>query len=91
MVKVSVVQMKSSMNKDENLTFSLKQIKEAGNKNAQIICFPEFQMAFSPHLKPPKTCTQFQNQLKVILSKNCVKVLRKIIFMLWERYMNDQL
>jgi predicted amidohydrolase len=48
MVKVSVVQMKSSMNKDENLTFSLKQIKEAGNKNAQIICFPEFQMAFSP-------------------------------------------
>ncbi len=48
MVKVSIVQMKSSMNKDENLTFSMEQVKEAGKKNVQIICFPEFQMAFSP-------------------------------------------
>jgi predicted amidohydrolase len=48
MVKVAIVQMKSSVNKDENLTFSLEAIKEARGKNAQIVCFPEFQMAFSP-------------------------------------------
>jgi predicted amidohydrolase len=48
MVKVAIVQMKSSVDKEENLTFSLEQIKKAGNEKAQIICFPEFQMAFSP-------------------------------------------
>ena len=49
MVKVAIVQMKSSVNKDKNLTFSLEMIKEAQRKKAQIICFPEFQMAFSPN------------------------------------------
>ncbi len=54
MVKVSIVQMKSSLNKDENLLFSLEQIEKAGRKNAQIICFPEFQMAFSPNSQTSK-------------------------------------
>ena len=54
MVKVSVVQMKSSVNKDENLIFSLEQIEKAGRKKAQIICFPEFQMAFSPNSQTSK-------------------------------------
>lgn len=49
MVKVAIVQMKSSVNKDRNLTFSLEAIKEARGKNARIVCFPEFQMAFSPN------------------------------------------
>jgi deaminated glutathione amidase len=49
MVKVAIVQMKSSVNKDKNLAFSLEMIKEAQRKKAQIICFPEFQMAFSPN------------------------------------------
>src|SRR6185437_7992353 len=48
MVKISIVQMKSSVNKDENLVYSLDLIEEAGRKNAEMICFPEFQMAFSP-------------------------------------------
>lgn len=48
MVKVAVVQMRSSLNKDENLSFSIEQINKAGKEKAQIICFPEFQMAFSP-------------------------------------------
>src|SRR5919112_4643182 len=54
MVGVAIVQMKSSVNKDENLKFSLDQIKEARKKKAQIICFPEFQMAFSPNSQPTK-------------------------------------
>lgn len=48
MVKVSIVQMKSSINKDENMSYSIEQIKESGIKKSKIICFPEFQMAYSP-------------------------------------------
>ena len=48
MVKVSIVQMKSSMDKEENLQYSLEQIKESAKNYAKIICFPEFQMSFSP-------------------------------------------
>ncbi len=54
MVEVAIVQMKSSVNKDENLKFSLEQIREARKKKAQIICFPEFQMAFSPSSQSTK-------------------------------------
>lgn len=46
--------MKSSVNKDENLIFSLQQIEKAGRKKAQMICFPEFQMAFSPNSQTSK-------------------------------------
>lgn len=48
MVKVSIVQMKSSLDKEENLLYSLEQIKESAKNSAKIICFPEFQMSFSP-------------------------------------------
>jgi len=54
MVKISIVQMKSSVNKDENLVYSLDLIEEAGRKNAEMICFPEFQMAFSPSSQTSK-------------------------------------
>jgi predicted amidohydrolase len=49
MVKVAIVQMKSSVNKDKIITFCLEAIKLAREKKAQIACFPEFQMAFSPY------------------------------------------
>ena len=45
--RVAVVQMKSSTDKEENLRISLDFIKEGARKNARLICFPEFQMAFS--------------------------------------------
>ena len=45
---VAIVQMKSSENKEENLKVSVNFIKEAAQKKASLICFPEFQMAFSP-------------------------------------------
>src|ERR671921_637963 len=43
----AIVQMKSSINKQDNLLESLKYIKEAANRQADYIFFPEFQMAFS--------------------------------------------
>ena len=45
---ISLVQMKSSEDKHENLNLSLDFIMEATKKKARLICFPEFQMAFSP-------------------------------------------
>jgi predicted amidohydrolase len=46
--KIAIVQMKSSINKKENLQISIDYIKEAAKKKAHLICFPEFQMAYSP-------------------------------------------
>ena len=55
MVKVSIVQMKSSVNKDENLIIlSENRLKKQEGKKHQIICFPEFQMAFSPNSQTSK-------------------------------------
>ena len=46
--KIALVQMKSSTNKKENLQLSVDYMKEAAKKKAHLICFPEFQMAYSP-------------------------------------------
>jgi deaminated glutathione amidase len=40
--------MKSSTKKSENLKTSIGYIREAAKKKAQLVCFPEFQMAYSP-------------------------------------------
>lgn len=55
---VALVQMKSSENKDENLRLSLNYIKEAAKKKASLICFPEFQMAFSPNYQSARQLTK---------------------------------
>jgi predicted amidohydrolase len=40
--------MRSSEDKQENLEKSIGFIAEAADKGAELVCFPEFQMAFSP-------------------------------------------
>jgi deaminated glutathione amidase len=55
---VALVQMKSSEDKDENLKLSLDFVKEAAKKKASLICFPEFQMAFSPRSQSLKGLTK---------------------------------
>ena len=45
--RAAIVQMKSSINKQDNLLESIKYIKEAADRQADYIFFPEFQMAFS--------------------------------------------
>lgn len=49
----AIVQMKSSINKQDNLLESLKYIKEAADRQADYIFFPEFQMAFSSSTQTP--------------------------------------
>jgi predicted amidohydrolase len=46
--KVAIAQMRSSEDKKENLKKSIEFIAEAAGKDASLVCFPEFQMAFSP-------------------------------------------
>jgi predicted amidohydrolase len=46
--RIALVQMRSSEDKQENLKTSLEFIAEASSKGANLVCFPEFQMAFSP-------------------------------------------
>jgi deaminated glutathione amidase len=46
--RIALVQMRSSEDKQENLEKSVDFIAEAAGKNAELVCFPEFQMAFSP-------------------------------------------
>ena len=52
--RAAVVQMKSSVNKEHNLVHSLKLINEAAKNKARLICFPEFQMAYSPPEQKPE-------------------------------------
>lgn len=73
MVKVSIVQMKSTTDKEENLVYSLEQVKESGKKNAKIICFPEFQMSFSPSSQPNKELYSISETI----DGNFVKQLRR--------------
>lgn len=48
MSRVAVVQLRASEHKDENLKISIGCIKEAKSKNADLVAFPEFLMAYSP-------------------------------------------
>jgi predicted amidohydrolase len=48
MNKIAIAQINSSTDKKKNLITALGLIKEARSKNAELIAFPEFLMAFSP-------------------------------------------
>ena len=70
---VSLVQMRSSENKEENLKASVDFISKAADRNASLICFPEFQMAFSPLKQSPKDLAN--NVAEYIDGGNFVSVL----------------
>ena len=71
---ISIVQMRSSEDKMENLELSVGFIREAAKKKSNLICFPEFQMAYSPE-------SQSANQLSEIAESvndgNFITTLRK--------------
>ena len=46
--RIVIVQIRSSEDKHENLKRSVDFVSEAAGKGADLVCFPEFQMAFSP-------------------------------------------
>src|SRR5919199_552230 len=55
---VAIVQMRPSEDKRENMKLSLDFVKEAARKKASLVCFPEFQMAFSPRNQSVKMLTK---------------------------------
>ncbi|MEW5840483.1 MAG: nitrilase-related carbon-nitrogen hydrolase, partial [Thermoproteota archaeon] len=61
---VAVVQMKSSQDKQENLRASIGYISEAAAKKAGIVCFPEFQMAFSPGSQTPQDLSRIAETIR---------------------------
>jgi predicted amidohydrolase len=69
--KAAIVQMKSSVDKELNLVHSLKLISEAAKKKARLICFPEFQMAYSP----PKQKSESLHKIAEKISGNFVSTL----------------
>lgn len=44
---IALVQMRSTESKEDNLKASIDYIGEAADRKASLVCFPEFQMAFS--------------------------------------------
>ena len=48
MNRIAIAQIASSTEKKKNLSTALRLVKEAKSKNAELIAFPEFLMAFSP-------------------------------------------
>jgi predicted amidohydrolase len=48
MNRIAIAQIQSSTDKHKNLQTARAGIKEAADKNAEVIAFPEFLMAFSP-------------------------------------------
>ena len=52
--RTALVQMKSSINKELNLAYSIELINKAAKDKARLICFPEFQMAYSPPEQKPE-------------------------------------
>jgi predicted amidohydrolase len=77
MVKVSIVQMKSSPDKEENMTSSLEQIEQSSRKEAKIICFPEFQMSFSPQSQSSKELYSISESLNGNFVKQLMKSARE--------------
>ena len=81
--RAAIVQMKSSEEKEHNLAYSVKLINEAAKRKARLICFPEFQMAYSPaeqkteslHRIAEKICGNFVSTLSNSARQNKINVI----------------
>src|ERR671938_121929 len=56
--------MHSIRDKHENLSKSVDFIDEAAAKGADFVCFPEFQMAFSPASQPARQLASIAESIK---------------------------
>ena len=71
--RLALVQMQSSSDKNTNLSASIDYIKRAAKKSANLICFPEFQMAYSPATQTPRDLFDLAEDIK----GNFITTLRK--------------
>jgi predicted amidohydrolase len=87
---VAIVQMRSSEDKRENMKLSLDFVKEAARKKASLVCFPEFQMAFSPRNQSVKKLTKIaetidQSNFILTLSESARRNRINIIATIYEK------
>ncbi len=66
--------MKSSTIKSENLQLSIDYIGQAAKKKVELVCFPEFQMAYSP---PEQTAKELSTIAENANNGNFISRLRK--------------
>jgi Predicted amidohydrolase len=71
--RLALVQMQSSSDKNTNLSASIDYIKRAAKKSADLICFPEFQMAYSPATQTPRDLFDLAEDIR----GNFITTLRK--------------
>ena len=71
---VAIVQMRSSEDKMENLELSVDFIREAAKKKSSMVCFPEFQMAYSP---VSISANQLSEKAESVNGGNFIATLRK--------------
>ena len=72
--KIALVQMKSSTIKSENLKLSVDYIRQAAKKKIELVCFPEFQMAYSPL---EQTAKELSTIAENAINGNFITTLRK--------------
>ena len=72
--KIALVQMKSSTIKSENLKLSVDYIQQAAKKKVELVCFPEFQMVYSP---PEQTAKELSTIAENAIKGNFISTLRK--------------
>jgi predicted amidohydrolase len=66
--------MKSSTIKSENLKLSVDYIQQAAKKKVELVCFPEFQMVYSP---PEQTAKELSTIAENAINGNFISTLRK--------------
>ena len=72
--KIALVQMKSSTIKSENLKLSVDYIRQAAKNKVELVCFPEFQMAYSPL---EQTAKELSTIAENAINGNFITTLRK--------------
>jgi len=86
MSRVALAQLQSTRKKDENLNSAIDYIREAKAKNAEMVAFPEFLMAYSPSSQAADELAkiaetidgEFTLALKKGAKKNVISVLATI-------------
>ena len=63
MSKVAIVQVHSSMDKQQNLRRALELVKDSKSAGADLVVFPEFLMAFSPPSQTAKELAEIAEPL----------------------------
>lgn len=87
--KIALVQMRSSEDKQENLLRSIDFIAHSAEGKADLVCFPEFQMAYSPPSQSARglaaAAEKIDGQFVMALSKAARKNRVAVVATIYER------